>query len=427
MYIADVVSQFRARAPRADARSAARLPSTVYALGTTSLLTDISAEMISGILPVYLLIALHLSPTQYGLADGLFRGGAAIVALLLGGMLAQSSGRAKWIAGAGYALSALTKLVLLATGAFAGIMTALTLDRLGKGVRTAPRDAILAASVPAEQLGLAFGVHRAMDAFGALAGPLLAALLLWLVPNGYGAVFATSFVVALVGLYVFHRFVRAPRSGSKPLQTVPSFSRMRAALTDVLPSSCRRLLGLAMLLTLFTVSEGLAYAHVQRSFDLEPYMQPLLPVATAAVFLLLSAPAGWIADRVGSAKVYVAAHGLLLPLYALLAISGDAGRPIWVVLVLLLLLGCFVAATDGVLMAAVSAAVPREHRVMSLAVFGACLAAMKMASSALFGWLWDRFDIPWAAAIFAGGLVITLASFWMVNPFKTLTLAIEPT
>lgn len=149
-------------------------------------------------------------------------------------------------------------------------------------------------------------------------------------------------------------------------------------------------------------------------------MQPLLPVASASVFLLLAVPMGALADRVGTLRVFCAAHLLLLPLYGLLAFSGDRLDTLVLAGVLVVLIGAFLAATDGVLMAAVSRVVPAATRGMSLGLFAAGLASMKLVSSALFGYLWDRFDIGYALLVFGVGLVIGLCAFLAGSPLRAL-------
>lgn len=444
MYFAEIYNQWRSR--RGARRQPGQpLPRTVYALGATSLLTDVSTEMVASVLPVYLMLALRLSPAEFGVADGLFRGGAAVAALLLGGLLTYGSGRSKLVAGAGYAMSVLAKLALLASGAFAAIVACLALDRLGKGLRAAPRDTILAASVPEHQLGLAFGTHRALDGAGALAGPLLAAGLLWLAPQQYTLLFLVALAFAVAGLAVFGRLVPGGQGAgaaashaatasaacagashavggnvTAEAERAPPAGRwtLRSHWQRCLPPGCRKLLAGAMLLSLFTVSEGMVYAQMQQSFALEPFMQPLLPVGTAAAFLLLAAPVGWLADRAGRLRVFLAAHLLLLPLYGLLWGAAAATPPLWHAGALVLLLGCYVAATDGVLMAAVAAAVPPGARSLSLALFAAGMAAAKLASSMLFGLLWDRYDVAPAVLLYGAGLLCALALFAFVNPLR---------
>ena len=158
---------------------------TVLALGLTSFLTDISSEMVASVLPVYLVLHLGLGPLAFGLADGTTQGAAAL-ARLGGGILADRPGRAKAVATAGYAISAACRPLMLASGtSLAGITASLALDRLGKGIRTAPRDLLIARSVPREALASAFGLHRSMDAAGAMAGPLVSFAILWLLPDAW--------------------------------------------------------------------------------------------------------------------------------------------------------------------------------------------------------------------------------------------------
>ncbi|HET9647011.1 MAG TPA: MFS transporter, partial [Microlunatus sp.] len=171
--------------PTASNAKARAIAPTVIALGVVSLLTDISSESVSAVLPLYLTAVLGMSPLAYGFIDGLYQGVSALVRML-GGWWADSSGRPKWVAFVGYAGSAASRIALLVTTSFVGITGAVTADRLGKGLRTGPRDALIAASAPPAQLGRNFGVHRALDTTGALAGPLLAFAVLALIPVGLG-------------------------------------------------------------------------------------------------------------------------------------------------------------------------------------------------------------------------------------------------
>jgi nitrate/nitrite transporter NarK len=173
-----------------------RVGSTVVLLGLVSLFTDISSESVSAVLPLYLTAVLGLTPLAYGLVDGLYQGVSALVRIL-GGWLADRADRPKWVAFVGYAVSAVTKVGLIFAQGLGAVTTVITLDRLGKGLRTAPRDAIIAAATPEASLGRAFGVHRALDTTGAAIGPLVAFSILWLVPGDYRAVFIASLAAAV--------------------------------------------------------------------------------------------------------------------------------------------------------------------------------------------------------------------------------------
>ena len=176
-----------------------RVGRVVILMGLVSLFTDLSSEMVSAILPLYLMLFLGLSPLQYGVVDGLYQGVTAAVRII-GGLAADLTRRPKLIATIGYGLSAFCKLLFLPAHSFASVSFAVALDRSGKGIRTAPRDAIIAASATPGNFGLAFGVHRALDTVGAMGGPLIAAAILLALPNGYSAIFLMSFSVALIGL-----------------------------------------------------------------------------------------------------------------------------------------------------------------------------------------------------------------------------------
>ncbi|PKT67398.1 MFS transporter, partial [Streptomyces populi] len=192
--------------PRAGRRLTAVGP-TVLALGTVSLITDVSSEMVTAVLPLYLVAGLGLSPLGFGLLDGIHNGFSALVRLAGGHLADRGGGRHKWVAGAGYALSALCKPLLLVAQTLTPIGLVLAADRTGKGLRTAPRDALISLSSTPETRGRAFGVHRAMDTAGALLGPLVAFLILRATADGYDAVFTMSFCVALVGVLVLVLFV----------------------------------------------------------------------------------------------------------------------------------------------------------------------------------------------------------------------------
>jgi len=173
-----------------------RVARTVFLLGVTSMLTDVSSELVATVLPLYLVFALGLSPLGFGIVNGLYEGGAAILRLV-GGHLGDRAGRHKEVAAFGYGLSAISKLALLAAGSASAVSGVVLVDRAGKGIRTAPRDALISLSTPRAGLATAFGVHRAMDTAGAMLGPLLAFGLLALSPLDFVLVFVVSFFVVV--------------------------------------------------------------------------------------------------------------------------------------------------------------------------------------------------------------------------------------
>ncbi|MER5346278.1 MFS transporter [Streptomyces mirabilis] len=401
MYVADsrastsAASAEGAVRPRAGRRRAAVAP-TVLALGTVSLITDVSSEMVTAVLPLYLVTGLGLSPLGFGLLDGIYNGSSALVRLIGGHLADRGGGRHKWVAGFGYALSAACKPLLLLAHTLTPIGLILAADRTGKGLRTAPRDALISLSSTPETRGRAFGVHRAMDTAGALFGPLVAFLILRATVDGYDAVFTVSFCVAVVGVLVLVLFVpngartTAARAGT---QTAPQKTSgdtaprptLRAALALLARPDLRRVALCALLLGLATVSDSFVYLLLQRRLGVPDRWFALLPLGTAAAFLLLAVPLGRLADRVGRWRVFLAGHGALLLAYALLLTSWHGTALPYAVL---LLHGCFYAATDGVLMAVASESVPEELRSSGLALVQTGQALARFVCSLGFGAAW---------------------------------------
>ncbi len=381
-----------------------RVPATVFALGTVSFFTDISSESVVAVLPLYLTAVLGLSPVAYGFIDGLYQGVSAAVRLL-GGWLADSTRHAKWVAVVGYGVSALSRLALLPAQGLGAITTVVAVDRLGKGLRTGPRDAMIADSSTPERLGRDFGVHRAMDTAGALIGPLLAFAILLAVPaglGGYRSVFVVSAAMALIGVAVLVLAVpNRPRTDEAVRAAVPVRMRWR----DLTDRRLRRVLVGAGLLGLLTVGDGFIYLVLAGSGDFGATWFPLLMVGTNAAYLLLAVPLGRLSDRVGRGSVFVAGHVALIAAYALAALQ--LGGPVWVVGVLVLL-GTFYAATDGVLAALASRCVPAASRATGIAAAQTVVALARFGASVGFGLLWQLTGRSTAMAVVAVALLVIL-------------------
>ncbi|MFJ6480241.1 MULTISPECIES: MFS transporter [unclassified Streptomyces] len=452
MYLADRSAPAPEGAKTAADRGPVRAPavaSTVLALGTVSMITDISSEMVTAVLPLYLIAGLGLSPLGFGALDGVYNGVSALVQLT-GGHLADRVRNHKLIAGIGYGLSALCKPLLLFAHSLGPISVILTLERTGKGLRTAPRDALISLSTPPELQGRAFGVHRAMDTTGALLGPLAAFFILSLTVDGYDAVFGVSACIAVLGVVVLMLFVpsggdarpgpsrgatataattatttataTASATASATVTTTatattgaaaavpgadrPAPVRLRDALGLLRLPRLRNLAVCAVLLGLTTVSDAFVYLLLQRRTGIGDQWFSLLPLGTAAMFLLLAVPAGALADRIGRRTVFLIGHALLLAGYGLLLWA-----PAWPALpyLVLALHGMFYAATDGVLPAAVAATVPAELRATGMALVGTGQALARFGCSLAFGAAWTLWGTGPALAAAAVGLLCCAA------------------
>jgi MFS family permease len=414
----------------------------VLLLGFTSLFTDISSEMITAILPIYLVLQLGLTPAQFGLVDGLYRGVSA-VSRLAAGVVSDWLGRPKLVASIGYGLSAATRPLLLVASSVASVASLISVDRIGKGIRTAPRDAMIATAAPAADLGYNFGIHRAMDNVGAMLGPLLAFGVLMLLPGAYDAVFVVSTAFAFVGLAVLVLLVPGRPAGkmaeaagpagqpagpdgiagtfgadaaakgiaatsTTTTTTPPGRPRLTRADLAALVRSRRfvTLMGLAGLLTLFTVSDAFVFlALLDQGPDMAKVF-PLFAVGVALAYTVLAIPAGRLADRWGRMRVYLGGHVALLAVYVIV------GRPMGVApvaVITLLLLGAFYAATDGVLAAAVSAVLPEVSMASGLALAQTVLAVSGFASSVGFGLALGRLGAETAYVVMGLGLTAAIA------------------
>jgi MFS family permease len=404
MYQAESAGLLLRGPEESSGRRHARVSRNVVLLGFTSMLTDVSAEMVATVLPIYLVFTLGASPLQYGIVEGLYQGGAAFVRLG-SGVLADRWSRYKELAAVGYGLSAVCKGALLVVGSSVGGVSAIVLaDRVGKGIRTAPRDALISLSTVPERLGAAFGVHRAMDTAGAMLGPLAAFGVLLASPGQFDAVFAVSLCFAILGLAVLVLFVQN-RSGRPTGATTPR-PGLRAAFALLRLRRYRRLMVLGTVLGLATVSDGFLYLGMQRRMDLDLTAFPLLFVGSACSFMLLAVPVGRMADRFGRERVFLAGYTLLIVVYTALLVP-DLGTPMLVGY--LVLLGAYYAATDGVLMAAASSLLPEQARASGLGLLLAAVTTAKLAAALLFGLLWTIAGLAAATLVFGCALTLALA------------------
>ena len=445
------------RRARRDTGGGLRWPhvsGTVWALGFTSLFTDVSSEMVATVLPVYLVLYLGLTPFQFGIVDGLYHGVTALLRLA-SGVAVDRTGRSKEIALAGYGASALSRLAMLAAGAswplIAGVVA---FDRAAKGARAVPRDVLISLSSRPDGLATAFGVHRALDSAGAMLGPLVALAILGALPNAFDVVFVASFSVAVVGLGVLMLFVgnaepaaapepAAVAPAAAPARTAPAAARSPApgaggggpaagerphALPGARPAGppapsgrgatgalatrilqvpgLLRLTVAAAMLGAATVSDGFLYLLLQREAGFSPGLFPLLYVGTSGCYLALAVPAGGLADRIGRQRAFLAGYGSLATAYAATMQSG-IGLP--GVAACLFLLGAHYALTDGVLMAFASGRLSPERRGSGLALITTAASVARLLASVAFGTLWTRYGAGTAVPVFLIALVAAMA------------------
>jgi MFS family permease len=402
VYQVDIASLRSTARAASDRRAAVVVPRAILVLGFVSCMTDISSEMVASILPLYAIQYLQFSPLQFGFIDGLYQGVSAI-ARLASGVIGDRWQRHKLVALAGYGMSAACKLGMwLIPGSTASLAAMISIDRTGKGVRTAPRDAMISMHASESNLAAAFGVHRALDTAGVVIGPLTAFLVLrWL--SGYETVFAISFGAALIGLAALALLIEDSPAARKT--TAPSLRSMVEASSH---PQFRTVLAVGGLLNATVMGDAFLYLVLQRHAAIDMTALPLFYVTTAVFFLAFAIPMGQLADRVGRARVFLGGHVLVAILYAAaLALPLNAAG----VIVCLALYGAYYAATDGVLAALITGLGSTEVVGSRLGAVGTATSLARLCGAIVCGAIWS-WQGPMAALGFTlASTLVVLAGF----------------
>ncbi|HUN28047.1 MAG TPA: MFS transporter [Steroidobacteraceae bacterium] len=390
------VSQAKLPTGSTDATSA-RIPSGVVTLGFVSLLMDVSTEMILSLLPVFLVSVLGASAATFGAIEGVAEATASITKLFSGAM-SDFWGKRKPLLLAGYGLATLVRPIFPLAHTAAQIFAARLVDRIGKGIRGAPRDALVADITPPERRGAAYGLRQSLDSAGAFAGPLLALALMPLLANDMRRVFWFAGAPAVLCVLLIAIAVREPGVHHAPeRRPVLVGAQLRA-----LPGHFRFILALAGLFTLARFSEGFLLLRAQRAG---------LPVAwTPAVFVLMNLsyflsayPLGHLADRLDRRALIAAGAGVLVVADLVLAFAPS----IAFVLLGALLWGLHMGATQGLLSAIVGDAAPASLRGTAFGLFNLVSGLALLAASVIAGALWTSIG---SASTFLAGAAFAAAS-----------------
>ena len=377
------------------------LPRTVVALGLVSLCMDASSEAIHALLPAFLVGALGASVAVVGLIEGVAEATAAITKLF-SGAVSDWAGRRKPLVLLGYGLAAVVKpLFPMATGVGA-VVTARVLDRVGKGIRGAPRDALIADVTTPDQRGAAYGLRQAMDTVGAIAGPLLAVALM-LATGDVRLVFWAAVVPAFAAVAVIAIGVREPPGVQHSAERRP-FPLRRAVLAR-LPAPYWRTVGIAAVFTLARFSEAFLVLRAQDA-GLPVAWLPMVIVTMNLVYAAAAYPLGALADRVDRNRLLAIGVGALVAADGVLAVASSwplvlAGAGLW---------GLHMAATQGLLSAMVADAAPDDLRGSAFGVFNVVQGCSLLLASAFAGVLWQAAG---PAAAFLVGAACALAALFL--------------
>lgn len=358
-------------------RAAVGLPRTVWLLGFVSLFMDMSSEMAHAILPLYLVGPLGASVAMVGLIDGAAEA-AAQGFKLFSGILSDWVNSRKWLAVLGYGLSALTKPLFPLSVTPAGVLAARLADRVGKGIRGSPRDAMVADVTPPEQRGAAYGLRQSLDTAGAVIGPLIAVALLWWSVTDLRGILWVACLPALAAVAVLAFGVREPERSQPAV-------RWRNVLVSANPGRAFwMVLAFGVALSFARMTEAFLVLKAQQE-NLPVALIPLVMVLMSLLFLVASYPAGMLADRIGTRGLLLAGCATLLLADVMLAQSRGiafmlAGIAIW---------GLHMGLTQGLLGKLVADAAPAHLRASCFGMFYLACGLASLVSGLAAGWLWD--------------------------------------
>jgi MFS family permease len=392
-----------------------QLPRNIWAVGLTSFFMDISSEMVINILPLFLANVLGVQTSIIGLIEGIAEATASLLKLF-SGWLSDKMGRRKWLAVAGYGLSAATKPFFYIASSWELVAGVRWADRIGKGIRTAPRDALVADSATKETRGLAFGFHRAMDTAGAMLGLLIAALVVWLVQSKDLNLSRSTFQsIVLISLIPGFLAVLSLAIGAKDVPV----SSQRVAPKFSLRNMGQPFMIFLIIVSIFSLGNSSDAFLVLRAQNLGISVSGILMMLVIfnLVYSLVSTPAGARSDRVDRRRLIIT--GWLL--YALIYFGFALAQEGWQVWLLYVAYGLYYAMAYGTANALIADLVPENMRGTAYGTYHAVIGLLAFPSSVIAGILWEGvggwsgFGAP--APFFFGGALALLGSllmaFWM--------------
>lgn len=358
-----------------------RMPPAIWALGFVSMLMDISSELIHSLLPVFMVTSLGASALMVGLVDGLAEATALIVKVF-SGALSDYWGKRKPLAVFGYGLGAVSKPLFAIAASSGMVLAARLIDRIGKGMRGAPRDALVADLAPPELRGAAFGLRQSLDTVGAFLGPLLAIALMLLWDNDFRAVFWVAIIPGFLAVALLFFGVHEPE---RPAGTA-SVNPIHRENLRRLPAAYWWVVGIGAVLTLARFSEAFLVLRAQQG-GLTLAFAPLVLVGMNIVYALSAYPCGVLADRMNPRHLLLLGIACLIAADLLLAVSTG-----WLTLCFgIALWGLHMGMTHGLLAAMVAHTAPADLRGTAFGCFNLMSGIAMLVASVLAGLLWDQF------------------------------------
>lgn len=377
------------------------LGKNVFFAGIVSFFMDVSSEMIYPLVPLYLADVLGANKSLIGIIEGVAEFTASLLKVF-SGWFSDRIGRRKSIMLAGYSISTLSRPVIALAGSWQQVLVSRFVDRLGKGVRTAPRDAIIAETSETDHLARSFSFHRSMDTMGAVVGPAIAFLWLRLHSGSFQTVFWISMIPGLIAVLIIIAFIRE----NKPGPTVP-LPNLRISLRHV-DGRAKFFILIAAVFALGNSSDAFLILR-SKQLGISATTIPVVYLLFNLIYSISAIPAGIAADRYGSKRIILMGFVLFAALYYGFAVAGGS-RVIWV---LFPLYGVFMGLTEGVQKAFLATLIPAEYKATAFGLFASAVGFATLPANLIGGLLWDRVS-PAATFYFGSAMAVFSSILFMV-------------
>jgi MFS family permease len=377
----------------------------VVITGLVSFFMDLSSEMVYPLVPLFLANVLGADKAVIGLIEGIAESTASILKVF-SGWLSDRIGSRKWLMAAGYGLAVLSRPIMAMSVSWREVLASRFVDRLGKGVRTAPRDAILAESTETAYLARAFSLHRSMDTLGAVVGPLTAFFILGLFQNNYRLVFWMSIIPGIIAVLLIIFFItekgkERTLAAERPRLTLRHFNwRFRIFIV------------IAAIFAFGNSSDAFLILKAQQT-GIQPTLIPIVYLTFNLLYALSAIPAGMAADRFGKRRIILLGFILFSLVYYGFAVTEDS-RGIWGLFVLY---GIFMGLTEGIQKAYLATIIPPDFKATAFGVYNTVVGLATLPASIIGGWLWDAFSS--SATFYFGSAMAAVAAVLFVAFIST--------
>lgn len=375
------------------------LSRNVFFTGLVSLFMDISSEMVYPLVPLFLTSVLGATKTAVGIIEGIAEATASILKVF-SGWLADRFGRKKLLMTLGYGTSAVSRPIIAVAGTWFQVLTARFIDRVGKGVRTAPRDAIIAESTEQTKLGLAFSFHRSMDTVGAILGPGIAFIILYFFVGNLRLVFLASAIPAVIAVLLIILFIKEKRRTKAEEEAAAGLPKLSISSFN---GQFRRYLVVVGLFSLGNFADAFLVLQAQ-NLGVRSELIPIVYLAFNIVYAASAVPMGMLADRIGLKHMVLAGFIVFSVIFLLIGLSSEAIH-IWI---LFPIYGIYKGMSEGNLRAYLAKLAPAQQKATAFGVYHTVVGLMLLPASIIAGWLWDSYGA--GTTFFYGAIMSALAA-----------------